>query len=182
MQWTWAAILAGVTFGCATPRPAPPAPTARPAAAAPFPASFLARLPLDTGPGGPAGPPLDRSSPPRRVRDPSLAANRGAIAGVVRDADGRPVGGAEVILRATDLPAAVRTLSAPDGSFELRDVPLGKACVSVIRGDLGASLESVVEPGVRVYLVLEVGDGKPVPIEQRRARVRDQGTGSWPGT
>jgi hypothetical protein len=152
------AVVVGALCGCGSgARPAKPADRI-------FPASFLARLPLDGGGHD------DRGERPELLGpEPSLPADRGMIAGIVRDEAGRPVAGIDVELRATDLPAAVHTTTAPDGSYEFRDVPPGTADVSVIQGEHGWGRGLVVRGGVRswVYITLSKDDG-PIPIQQAR--------------
>lgn len=61
---------------------------------------------------------------------PQQRAGRSSVQGVVTEADGRPVPGADVILRAGDRQVA-QTTSSGDGAFRMLDVPPGDYSLSI---------------------------------------------------
>jgi outer membrane cobalamin receptor len=80
----------------------------------------------------------------------------GAIAGTVTDPDGRPVGGAEVLLtRAASV--ALRTRTDADGRYELREVPPGRYEVTVAReGFLADPREVTITSGDARHVDLQL--------------------------
>ncbi|HKB58632.1 MAG TPA: TonB-dependent receptor [Gallionellaceae bacterium] len=63
------------------------------------------------------------------------AAGQNRISGVVRDATGKPVGGAQLSLQTADGKTVAKTASAADGSFAFAPVPAGR--YSVVGGKAG---------------------------------------------
>lgn len=68
--------------------------------------------------------------------------NAGAVSGVVRSADGKPVKGAFVTLSVTDAPART-VVSADDGTFLIRDLPSGSYTVKTTSPSFVPDQESV---------------------------------------
>jgi hypothetical protein len=128
-----------------------------------FPPSFLARLPLAADSRADLGARRSLLGP-----DPALPADRGMVVGVVRDAAGWPLSGVDVELRATDLPAAVHTTTGPMGTYEFRDVPPGRAYVTVIQGEHSFRRGVVVQGGKRSWVYIALSKDGPIPMQQAR--------------
>jgi hypothetical protein len=72
---------------------------------------------------------------------PQQRAGRSSVQGVVTEADGRPVPGADVILRAGDRQVA-RTTTSGDGAFRMLDVPPGDYSLAVTKEGYAAQTQS----------------------------------------
>lgn len=80
----------------------------------------------------------------------------GALEGVIRNADSRPVGGASVVLRNTSTGETRNTTSTAEGVFRLTDLPPGKYELSVAREGYETSTEADVTILVGGVVIREV--------------------------
>jgi Carboxypeptidase regulatory-like domain len=80
------------------------------------------------------------------VRDVRIDLPRGAlVGGTVRDANGRRVAGAHVVIRGADI--TVEGDTDAQGEFRVRDAPTGQLEVTAARGDARGTTTATVRPG-----------------------------------